>query len=168
MNRSVRIRNIALICGALCVGFTGCSGQGKQPNPAADTKPATTPAQSKDIWVSETTGKEYRVLVDGDVFRAEWVNMSPEQTAHGSFIRTECKRQGPKWVGISTSYLPCTLGTGAEVKADNWCHLETAIEIDSITPDRITGNGESIKKFDCLKCIILEKGTRDFFWSPKK
>jgi len=129
---------------------------------------ASTPAQTKDLWISETTGKEYHVTVDGDTFRAVWVNISPELSAHGTFIRTECKKEGTKWVGKSTSYLPCSASSAANSKIDNWCHLETAIEILSITPDRITGNGESVKQFDCMKCKIIEQGSKDFFWTPKK
>ena len=153
---------------AFLIAMSGCSPQPQQTLGTGRSKPILTAAQLKDIWVSETTGKEYRATVDGNVFHAEWVNMPPELAAHGSFIRTECKRRGSKWVGTSTSFLPCSLSNGSGSKFDNWCHLETTIEIDSITADRISGRGETLKKFDCQKCKILESGTNDFFWSPKK
>jgi hypothetical protein len=168
LNRSKRVWNIILVCGIAGAGFTGCSRQPEQPKPAAETISATPSAQFKDIWVSETTGKVYRATLVGDVFRAECVNLSPDLTAHGAFIRTECKRQGTKWVGASTSYLPWKVGTGAKTEGVNWCHLETTFEIDSIAPDRITGKGESVKKIDIKNCKILESGTAGFFWSPKK
>ncbi len=153
---------------AFLIALSGCSPPAQQPLSTGQSKPFQTAAQLKDIWVSQTTGKEFRATVGGDVFHAEWVNIPPELAAHGSFIRTECKRKGSKWVGTSTSFVPCSLGKGPGSKIDNWCHLQTKIEIDSITADRISGRGETLKKFDCQKCKILESGTKDFFWSPKK
>jgi len=148
--------------------FPGCSRQGGTSKPVPETKSASTPAQAKDIWVSQTTGKEYHVTVDGDTFRAEWVNMSPSLSAHGTYLRSECKKQGDKWVGKTASYLPCSASNGAGAKIDNWCHLETSIAILSMTPDRIVGNGESVKQFDCMKCKIIAQGSGEFFWTPKK
>lgn len=147
------------------IGIAGCSRQEERKqvtkNPAESTAPA------KDIWVSETTGKEYRVKVENDSFHAEWLNVPRELEAHGAFIRTDCKRQGSKWVGTSTSYLPCTLGKGAKPNLDNWCHLETKIEVTSMTGDAISGQGESLVRFDCKKCKILESRMKDFLWRPQ-
>ena len=168
MNRPVKVCVLVLVGAILLFAFPCCSRQGEKSKMAGDTKAATTPVQTKDVWVSETTGKEYHVTVVGDTFRAEWVNISPELSAHGTFLRTECKKQGTKWVGATASYLPCSASNGANAKIDNWCHLETSIEIFSITPGSISGNGATLKKFDCMKCQILEQGSKDFFWTPKK
>jgi hypothetical protein len=161
--------NVALLAGIFIL-LSGCSQKAEQPNAASEGKAAEAPAPPKDMWVSETTGKEYRVVADNDAFRAEWVNISPESAAHGAYIRTECKRQGTKWVGTSASLLPCSVGTDPKSKIENWCHLETKIEIESITADRISGRGEAIKNggFDCAKCKILDSEMKDFFWSPKR
>lgn len=105
--------------------------------------------------------------VENDVFHAEWLNVSPELAAHGAFIRSECKRHGAKWVGTSTSYLPCTLGKDANPSLDNWCHLKTKIEITSVTADGISGQGETLVRFDCKKCKILESRMKDFLWRPR-
>ena len=168
MNRSVRVCTLVFAGAILMSTFPGCSRQGEKSQSAAVTKAASTPAQTKDVWVSQTTGKEYHVTVDGDTFRAEWVNMSPSLSAHGTYLRSECKKQGDIWVGKTASYLPCSVGGGANVKIDNWCHLDTAIAILSMTPDRIVGNGESVKQFDCMKCKIIAQGSAEFFWTPKK
>lgn len=168
MIRFWKLWSCILTSAVLLFALSGCSPQAQQPLSTRQSKPIQTTAQLKDIWVSQTTGKEFRATVDGDVFHAEWVNMPRELAAHGSFIRTECKRQGSKWVGSSASFLPCSLGNGPGSKIDNWCHLKTTIEIDSITADRISGRGETLQKFDCQKCKILESGTKDFFWTPKK
>ena len=168
MIRSIRVGPLVLAGAILLFAFPGCSRRVEKSVSVAEARPASTPAQAKDIWVSQTTGKEYHVTVDGDTFRAEWVNISPSLTAHGIYLRSECKKQGEKWVGKTASYLPCSVGNSTNVKIDNWCHLETAIEILSMTPDRITGNGESVKQFDCMKCKIMAQGSADFLWTPKK
>src|ERR1700693_3673289 len=158
--------NLVLVPAVLIL-LSGCSRKAEQPNATAEGKTASAPGQPKDIWVSETTGKEYHVTADNDAFHAGWVNISPESASHGAYIRTECKRQGSKWVGTSASFVPCSVGTDPKSKFENWCHLETKFEIESITADRISGRGEAIKSggFDCAKCKILDSEMKDFFWS---
>jgi hypothetical protein len=168
LNRFWKLRNCVVPAAAIFIVLTGCSRRADQPAATAESNTASTPAPAKDIWISETTGKEYHVTANNDAFHAEWVNISPESAAHGAFIRTECKRQGSKWVGTSASFLPCSVGADPKAKLDNWCHLETKFEIESITADRITGRGEAIKKFDCATCKILDSEMRGFFWSPKR
>jgi len=161
--------NVVLIT-AIFIQLSGCARKGDQPNATAEGKNPSASAQPKDIWISETTGKEYHVTANNDTFHAEWVNISPDSSAHGAYIRTECKRQGAKWVGTSASFLPCSAGKDPKSKIENWCHLETKIEIESITADRISGRGEAIKSggFDCAKCKIVDSEMKDFFWSPKR
>ena len=120
------------------------------------------------LWRSETTGNEYSVRIDGDVLRAEWVDLSPEMSKQGVYLRTECHRMGSKWVGVSDSRLPCSVGTGADERTIRWCELRTRIEIDSIAPNRITGQAEALKRVDCRECKVLESGWKDFVWVPKR
>jgi hypothetical protein len=164
------LRIDSVLFAAVLILLPGCSQKAGPPDATAEGKAASASAPPKDIWVSETTGKEYHVTADNDAFRAEWVNISPESAAHGAYIRTECKRQGSKWVGTSASFVPCSVGSDPKSKIENWCHLETKIEIESITADRISGRGEAIKSggFDCAKCKILDSEMKDFFWSPKR
>jgi len=160
-------RSGTILCAVVFLALAGCSRQAEQPNASAESKPAPGKAPEK-IWISETTGKEYRVRVENDVVRVEWVNVTSDLAVQGAFVRSECKRQGPKWVGTSSSYLPCTLGEGPKPKIDNWCHLQTKFEIGSITADSITGQGEALINFDCLKCKILKSEMKDFLWTPKE
>jgi hypothetical protein len=150
----------------LSFGIAGCTKPGVTLDAKAETTPHTSAAQIKSVWVSQTTGKQFRVNLDGDVFRAEWLNIPPEWVAHGAFMRTECKRQGSAWVGTTTSFMPWSSPKGAKPKVENWCHLETQFEVDSITPETISGRGESVRQIDVKKCQILETGTGPFHWSP--
>ncbi len=168
----MRIHKFTLLAGALAaLGTFGCS---QEPKPAATpvaAAPATaaTPAPAPtDIWVSETTKNEYRVRQDAGHITAEWTNMSGAFLAHGAYIRTECKRQGTKWVGQSHSHLPCAEANLPEGQYSNWCDLVTKIEFDEVTPNRITGHADGLKRFDCKKCQILETVWKPFVWVPKK
>ena len=168
MNRYRRILSAALAGGILSAGLASYSGQELKPGANAEPYPRTRTGRVKDMWVSQTTGKQYHVTVEGNVFRAEWLNIPGEWAAQGAFIRTECKRQGKKWVGTSLSYMPWSSQKGTEPKIKNWCHLETKFEVDSITGESISGRGESVTKFDAGKCKILQSGLADIKWSPDK
>lgn len=120
------------------------------------------------VWRSLTTGKEYRVRVESQILRAEWVNIPAALRQHGAYIRSECRRAGSKWVGTSRSYLPCTLSEGGKEEIGNWCRLLTRIEIDAVTESTITGRAEGLKRFDCRSCRILETVWKDFQWVPKR
>ena len=162
MNRHWKIRNTGLACGLLLVGLGGCSRNSEQ------TKPRPTLPTPTDIWTSETTGKEYRVRIENEVFHAEWVNIPPNLAQREAYIRTECRRVGTKWIGTSQSYLPCAVGQGVEEHIANWCHVVTRIEFDAATADRIVGRGEALHRFDCQRCKILETVWKDFVWVPKR
>ena len=98
---------------------------------------------------------------------AEWINVLPALAQGGASIRSEFRRVGAKLIGTTRSFLPCDT-TEAGKHVVNRCQLETKIEIHSIQPARITGRGESLKKFDCGRCQILETVWRDFVWVPKE
>jgi len=139
------------------------------PRPQTRTsQEAVTPVGAGRIWKSETTGREYRVRIEKDRFYAEWANLAREAVKGGAYIRSECRRVGSKWVGTSRIYLPCSTNEKGKGQVTNTCHLTTRIEIDSITPTRITGRGENLKRFDCGKCEILETGWAKFEWVPKR
>ena len=124
------------------------------------------PAGAK-VWKSETSGKEYAVWKEGKYLHADWVDLLPQFAAKGAYIRSVLHREGSKWVGESQSYLPCSMGAGAEEHIANWCHVTTGIEIDSMTDTRVTGRGEALKRFDCKTCKVLEKEWKEFVWVPK-
>ncbi|HLY62986.1 MAG TPA: hypothetical protein VKV95_19745 [Terriglobia bacterium] len=168
MNRHTTFLGAIVAGGILSAGLIGYSGQELKPGTNAEPYPRTATGRIQNMWVSETTGKQYHVTVEGDIFRAEWLNVPGEWVAQGAFIRTECKRHGNKWIGTSTSYMPWSSQKGTEAKVKNWCHLETKFEVDSITEETISGRGESVRKFDAGACKILKAGMSDFQWSPDK
>jgi len=130
--------------------------------------PITPPEQGyPKLWKSETTGKEYRVQVDRGRFYAEWVNIPPESAKRGAYIRSECRRVGPKWIGTTRTNLPCAVGEGTREHVANTCRLQLRIEISSVQADRIVGRGETLKRFDCRSCRVDETGWGDFVWVPK-
>lgn len=168
----MRVREMFAVASALAVlGTFGCSQEPK-PTASAPVLPAATPASSaaatKDLWVSQTTGHEFRVRQDSGHFHAEWSNMSGAFLAHGAYIRSECKRQGNKWVGESRSHLPCVEGDLPPGQYTNWCDMVTKIEFDEVTPARISGRGEGLKRFDCQKCQVLETTWKPFVWIPRR
>jgi hypothetical protein len=168
----MHVQKMLAVASALVVlGTFGCSQEPK-PTASAPVLPAATPASpaaaTKDLWVSQTTGHEFRVRQDSGHFYAEWSNMSGAFLAHGAYIRTECKRQGNKWVGESHSHLPCVEGNLPPGQYTNWCDMVTKIEFDEVTPARISGRGEGLKRFDCQKCQVLETAWKPFIWIPKR
>jgi hypothetical protein len=122
----------------------------------------------RQTWKSETTGNEYRVWIENDVFHAEWANVPGEMARHNAYLHTACRRAGARWVGMSESLLPCTVGEGADARIVNWCKVETQTEIDSVASGRITGRGQTVKKADCQRCKVLETGWAPFVWVPKR
>ncbi len=149
------------------MGLKGQPLLGQEASRSPLSKRALNASAHAEIWKSETTGKEYRVRVEKDRFYAEWVPGPGAPAQRGAYIRTECRRVGSKWIGTSRSFLPCEV---EEKKAhtSNWCHLTTRTEIDTLTPDRIVGRGESLRRFDCATCKILEAAMSEFVWVPKR
>jgi hypothetical protein len=120
------------------------------------------------VWKSETTGNQYSVRVADEVLHAEWINLPPDMVKQGVYLRTECHRMGSKWVGVSDSRLPCSVGSENGERVIRSCDLRTRIEIDSIAADRITGQAETLKRVDCQECKVLESGWASFVWTPKR
>lgn len=139
---------------------------GQEAKPSAKTRPPQVTRPPAQVWRSLTTGKEYSVRISGQTLFAEWVNIPPPLVQGGAYIRSECRRVGARWVGISRSYLPCDTMEGNR-RVKNWCNLLTKIEIDSMTADRIKGRAEALRRFDCERCRILEKVWANFDWVPK-
>lgn len=147
---------------AIVASIAPPSGPGPAPWP---------PAQGGEVWRSETTGKDYRVKIDGGKFYAEWANPSPVAAAFHSYIRTQCVRKGSRWVGTSEVFLPCAEGNGIQEHIANSCHLTVKFEIDSISKNLITGHTEALKSnggFDCQSCKVLATEWASFKWVPAK
>ncbi len=155
-----RLHAIALAGGMVLAGTL--VGQ-----PRSQESPVRKPSKAAParVWKSETTGKEYRVRIEGDRFYAEWANVPAE--SRGAYIRTECGRAGSKWVGTSRVYLKCEYVDKNNKRVRNWCYLTFQTEIETITPQRIVGRTGSIRGFDCKSCKLAATGMAEFVWVPK-
>ncbi|MGH9469615.1 MAG: hypothetical protein ACRD1N_04640 [Terriglobia bacterium] len=120
------------------------------------------------LWLSSTTHNVYRVRVKDGTLSAEWVNIAPAEARLGAYIRTECHREGRRWVGDTSSYLRCETDGANQKPYVHWCHINTRTEIISISQDRITGRAEGLKRFDCRQCKVLEKEWKNFIWVRQK
>lgn len=154
----------SIAAGALLLGAQRSAQALRSPSPSA----ATGTSDHAAVWKSQTTGNQYRVQFAGETFRADWINLPTSLARHGAYIHTECRRVGNKWVGTSSSYLPCSADSSHSNGMANWCKLVTRTEIDTVAADRITGRGQGLKRFDCKACRILEADWKDFVWVPAK
>lgn len=161
-------RNIwrAWNCCALLI-VAGIAARAQEAKGAANRKSSSAPKSKAKVWTSETTGKDYRVRIEKDHFYAEWVNLPAESVRQGMYIRSECRRVGSKWTGTSHVLLACAVGEGAKQQVVNKCSLVFRFEIESITPERITGRSETLRKWDCQTCKASETGWGGFVWVPK-
>lgn len=164
--RWVRKAFLASVVAALIVTAVSLGDQKTDP-PAARVLAASVEKLPR-IWVSQTTKHEFRVTVDKDLFRAEWINVPPAAAKQGAYIRSECRRSGSKWIGTSSIYQPFAVPGQPPGKDLTTCHLTLRFEVDSISPQKITGRGETLKGFDVGKCQVLQTGWGNFVWVPKK
>jgi hypothetical protein len=140
---------------------------------SAAAQSGTTPTKSvtgqlAKIWHSDASQHDFRVDVTNDMFRAEWVNIPPAAAKQGAYIRTECRRAGPKWVGSSSINMLFALPGAPAGKDAKVCHLTVRFEVDSISPEKITGHSETLRNFDVNKCQVLQTAWGEFAWVPKK
>ena len=166
MNTSIKLRGV-LLCGLILPGV----GWGNSSLAAGRTqKSVETPSSPKNslpsYWISATTRNVYRVRVKGNTLVAEWVNVPATEAGKGAYIRTECHRAGKRWIGTTSSFLRCETATGQGKPYSNWCHILTRTEIFDVSAGRIAGRAEALKRFDCRRCVALEKEWKSFTWSP--
>lgn len=157
----------ALLAGGILCGLLTATASSAQAPAAGSSAP---PAAGR-VWKSQTTGNEYRVSVEGDVLRAECVNLPADLVRRGAYVQTECRRVGDRWIGTTRSRLPlpCTeVKTPQGRHPSGWCSLVTRTEIDSIAPDRITGRAQAPVRLDCEACKLLDAEWRGFVWRPMR
>jgi len=167
LSRGWKIQVAMLACG-LAIASWACTSAGGRKGPPQTSSAAGQAEKLPDVWRSLTTGKEYFVRTDKSHFYAQWVNLPPSAAQHGAYIHTACEREGSKWTGASEIYMPCAAGEGKNEKIANTCHLNLKIEIESISKDRITGRGQTLKKFNCGACKVVETGWAGFEWVPAR
>jgi hypothetical protein len=141
---------------------------------AAPAKPATGASQTvgdqiPKLWYSEASHKDFRVEVQGDVFRADWINLPAAAAKNGASIRIECRRTGTKWVGSASVYQAFANPSAPAGKdTQKMCHLTTRFEVDAIKPEKIAFHTEALRGFDYSKCQVLQTAWEAFAWVPKK
>jgi hypothetical protein len=155
---------IILVCGILATSSLQLSSENQSAPKPGGTKSAAKATALPQIWKSATTGKEYRVQIDGDRFTAEWSNIPAQAAKQGAYIRSECRRSGTRWVGTSRMLLPCPLPDGKT----KMCPMLLRFEVDFISSDRITGGAEILRDFDCGSCEVRKTGWGPFSWVPKR
>jgi hypothetical protein len=156
-------RIIVLVCGILATTSLLLSFENQIASKPAGAKPAAKATTLPQIWKSASTGREYRVKVEGDRFTAEWTNIPPQAAKQGAYIRSECRRSGSRWIGTSRILLACPLPDGKT----KMCPILLRFEVDFISSDRITGGGEILREFDCGACEVRKTGWGPFTWAPK-
>jgi len=155
---------IVLLCGILAaIPMRLCSQNQSASKPAGANSAAQAGAFAR-IWKSQSSGKEYRVKIEGDRLTAEWLNIPPQAAKQGAYIRSECRRSGSRWIGTSRILLPCPLPDGKT----KMCPMILRFEVDSISSERITGAGEILRDFDCGSCEVRKTGWGPFTWAPRK
>ena len=170
MKKTISLWNIVLtlVGVAVLAGFSGpAAGGQKSKTPAQKPAAASAPAPGK-IWVSQTSNHEFRVKIENDLFTAEWINVPPTSAKLGAYIHTECRRLGTRWIGTSRVLLPCAKSGEAPGKITHACPMMLRFEVEKISPERISGRGETLKEFDCERCEVRQTGWATFVWVPKK
>ena len=155
---------ILLLCGILATLPMRLSSQDPSASKPAGANSAAKAGAFPRIWKSQSSGKEYRVKVEGDRLTAEWVNIPPQAAKQGAYIRSECRRSGSRWIGTSRILLPCPLPDGKT----KMCPMILRFEVNSISSERITGAGEILRDFDCGSCEVRKTGWGPFTWAPKE
>ena len=150
-----------------------------EPLGTASKTVATAPSglSKEKVWTSVTSGRDYKLRIDGDYIYTEWINLPPQLQTTAAFMRSELKKVGDKWVGKSRSYLPYEYksayfdfwknGQTVGTENVNWCRLEYDFEIDTLTDSRIEGRGMGFTSFDAKKCKPGKMELKMFTWILK-
>lgn len=134
---------------------------------ASRTVAASSTGSTKEkVWTSLTSGRDYKVRIEGEYIYTEWINLPPQLQTTAAFVRSELKKDGDKWVGKVRSLLPYDYKTWA-VENVKWCTVEMQLEIDKLAETRIEGRSMRAKSFDAKKCKPGELEWQSFTWIPK-
>jgi hypothetical protein len=149
----------------------GAPKSAAKPTPPAKSSSAKTKGVSSPlpkVWHSVSSHHDFRVEVTNEAFHAEWVNLPPAAAKQGAYIRTECNRTGPKWVGFSNINMLFAVPGAPAGKDTKLCHFKVRFEVDSISPEKITGHSEALRDFDVNTCQVRKASWGEFTWVPKK
>ena len=85
----------------------------------------------------------------------------------GAFVRCDLARDGTKWSGACSSYLPYQWFNKWSGNHVQWGRLQGQQEISVFTAKRIEGEAEQPKDIDYSKCQIKKTERMYFAWVPK-
>ncbi len=121
------------------------------------------------VWTSLTTGRDYKVKIDGDYVYSDWVNMPTALQGTQAFMRSEVKKAADGiWRGKGRSFLPCQYrDTWTAQPVTKWCRAEMDIEVDKVSDSRIEGKATAWDAWDCRKCAPKNEKTVPFTFIPK-
>lgn len=126
-------------------------------------------SSAKSIWTSLTTGRDYKVTIDGDYVYADWLNMPAGLQGTPAFLRLEVKKGTDNtWRGKSRSYLPCQYRDNWTGQfTTKWCREEYDIKVDRLSDSRIEGETLNWDRYDCRKCERKGARKESFTLIPK-
>jgi phage terminase large subunit-like protein len=119
----------------------------------------------ESIWTSTTDGRDYKVRINGDSIHAEWVNLPQALKKSSAFLRSELKKNGDKWIGQTTAYMPFDYQHDATKTI--WCRVQADIEINTVSASRIEGQSQLPTSFSAKKCQPENAEWKPFAWIPK-
>jgi Trypsin-like peptidase domain len=118
----------------------------------------SSPVSGERLWTSMTTGRDYKVRIDGEYIYTQWINLPAALQSTTAFMRAELRKSGDKWVGKTVAYIPVN---------QKWCHIETDMEIDKISDSRIEGKSVFWQSINARNCSIVKPELRPFVFIPK-
>lgn len=140
--------------------------------PCAHCQRSEPVADPQEVWTSVTTGKEYKLRIDGDHVNIEGILPPALQqfVQQGAFFRCDLVRRENVWDGTCTSYMPYGSSDESQKGRIKWCRIETKERITLLSKTRIEGEYETLdlKESDTANCAIKKGQMRHFAWIPKK
>lgn len=109
---------------------------------------------SHSLWHSLSSGRDYKLRLEGDYIYAEWINLPGQLQNTGAHADSQLKKSSDgHWRGTTTSFGPFQYqDTWTGKTLVKWCRVETDIQIDSISNSRIDGVSIAFDKIDIKKC----------------
>lgn len=120
----------------------------------------------ESVWTSAADGRDYEVRIDGDYIYVAWVNLPQPLKKSSAFSRSELKKNGDKWTGQTTAYMPFDYQHDATKTI--WCRVQVAIEIDKVSASKIQGRSQLPSSFNRKQCQPEEPKWKPFTWIPKR
>jgi hypothetical protein len=134
-----------------------------KPLSAAQVTDSSVAASKQErLWTSLTSGRDFKLRIDGDYIYTEWVNIPSALQSSGTYIRQELKKAGDRWVGKTYWFFPYNYRGSVK-----WCRTETELEINRVSESRIEGQAQGWGAYDAKNCKPEKVESKPFTWIPK-